>query len=260
MRGPGIVVVGLLGLTLALVAVYVLTNNAIAQRTATLTTLKTQVAQEQAQAARMANYAQFARLAEERTQTVKQIAGSRFDWHGALSDLSRVMPADASLQSLVATVAPTAAGGGAGGSSGSGLRGAISAPAFELTGCTKTQDDVARLMSRLRLINGVTRVTLGSSQKQDSGQSAVTVSSAGASGSEGCGLDTPSFDLVVFFEAPPGALTTAPQPASTVTSTPATTSASSTATTATTTSASRTATTGTTAPVSATPAKPAGAP
>ena len=38
-----------------------------------------------------------------------------------------------------------------------------------MQGCTKTQDDVARVMSRLRLINGVQRVTLASSIKQDSG-------------------------------------------------------------------------------------------
>jgi Tfp pilus assembly protein PilN len=144
----------------------VLTNNTISERKAALTTLKAQVAEEQAQVGRLANYARFAKLAEARAQTVKQIAASRFDWHGALSDLSRVVPVDTSLKSLAATVAPGVAGASAGSGTSSGVRSAISAPAFELTGCTKTQDDVARLMSRLRMINGVTRVTLGSSQKQ----------------------------------------------------------------------------------------------
>jgi hypothetical protein len=78
-----------------------------------------------------------------------------------------------------------------------------------MKGCTATQDDVARLMSRLRLINGVTRVTLADSLKQDSAQGGSTVASTPASGSGsgavGCGANAPSFDLVVFFQPLPGA-------------------------------------------------------
>ena len=40
------------------------------------------------------------------------------------------------------------------------------------------QDDVARLMSRLRLVDGVTRVTLADSLKQDNGQSGASVASS----------------------------------------------------------------------------------
>jgi hypothetical protein len=136
-------------------------------------------------------------------QTVRQIASARFDWYQALSDLSKVVPANTSLQSLAGTVAPgaSAAGSTASGGAASSLRSDVAAPAFELTGCTKTQDDVARLMSRLRLINGVTRVTLGSSQK--SGGTAGTAVTSPAGG--GCGISTPSFDLLVFFQPLPGA-------------------------------------------------------
>jgi Tfp pilus assembly protein PilN len=209
-KAPTYVVLGLLAAALALVTVYVLTSNTISDRKAKLVTLRGEIAQAQAQAARLVRYAQFEKLSQARAATVRQIAASRFDWHAALSELSKVVPGNTSLQSLVATVSPGGSGAGGSSAGASNIRGAISSPAFELNGCTATQDDVARLMSRLRLINGVTRVTLGASQKSDSGQTGATVSSAtpspvGSSGAQGCAANAPTFDAVVFFKAPPGA-------------------------------------------------------
>jgi Tfp pilus assembly protein PilN len=220
-KGPAVVLVGLLGVALVFVTIYVLTSNTINDRQAKLANLKNQVAAAQAQAARLSNYASFVKLAESRAATVRQIASSRFDWHAALADLSKVVPANTSLQSLLGTVAPGATVSGAGGSVGGSaastgsLRSDLPGPAFELKGCTHTQDDVARLMSRLRLIDGVTRVTLADSLKQDGAQGGASVAStpaasapgAGASDSGGCGANTPSFDLVVFFQPLPGAST-----------------------------------------------------
>jgi hypothetical protein len=49
-------------------------------------------------------------------------------------------------------------------------------------------------------------VTLGDSQKSTGTQSGATVSTAGASSaSQGCGANTPAFDLVVFFSPLPAA-------------------------------------------------------
>jgi Tfp pilus assembly protein PilN len=220
--GPAYAVIGLLAVAVAFVSIYVLTTNTISERKAKLANLQQQVAQQQLLAARLANYSKFAQLVRARAATVREIAATRFDWHATLSDLSKVVPADTSLQSLVGTVAPGASVNGAGGSvGGSGastgaLRGAIAAPAFELRGCTQTQDDVARLLSRLRLINGVTRVTLADSQKQEGAQGGPPLSSAGGSSSvaggpsasAGCGGNTPSFDLVVFFGPLPQAPST----------------------------------------------------
>jgi len=215
-RGPAVVLVGLLGVALVFVTIYVLTSNTINDRKVKIATLRTQVATAQAQAARLSNYAAFVKLAESRAATVRQIASSRFDWNAALSDLSKVVPANTSLQSLLGTVAPGATVNGAGGSvSGSAastgsLRADLPGPAVELKGCTATQDDVARLISRLRLVDGVTRVTLADSVKQDGSQSGAGVAStpaggAGATGGAGCGADAPTFDLVVFFQPLPGA-------------------------------------------------------
>jgi Tfp pilus assembly protein PilN len=196
--GTSHVVVALLVIALGFVTLYVLANNTVSQRQSQLAGLKQQVTTMQAQVARLNSYAQFEKLAQEREQTVREIANSRFDWHGALSDLSKVVPANTSLQSLVATVSPTVSG--AGGGAGS-VRGDISAPAFELKGCTGNQDEVAQLMSRLRVVNGVTRVTLEDSTGTSSGAPA---SSSG--GGTGCPVNGPSFDMVVFFQPGAGVL------------------------------------------------------
>jgi Tfp pilus assembly protein PilN len=208
--GPAHLLLGVLVVALAFVTVYVLTSNTISQRKSQLASVQQQVAQVQGEVTRLSSYTHFEQLAQQRATTVRQIAATRFDWHGALNDLSKVMPADASLQSLVATASSTSSTGaaGGGGSSGGNVRGAINAPAFELKGCTRTQDEVAQLMSRLRLINGVTRVTLEDSAKQATGQAGAAVAtSPGSAGSSagGCAANGPTFDMVVFFQPLAGA-------------------------------------------------------
>jgi Tfp pilus assembly protein PilN len=240
--GPAIAVLGVLALAVVLMTLYVLAGNSISSRKSKLAELQTEVAQAKARSAALNNYVQFGQLAQARLSTVRQIASSRFDWYAALSDLSKVVPANTSLQTLDGSVAPGLSAGGASGASS--LRSDISAPAFELSGCTKTQDDVARLMSRLRLINGVTRVTLADSQKAAGATPGAAVSTSGTGPSSaggqalGCGANAPTFDLVIFFQPIPGASTTTggasgSQPVST--SSGASTTASTTTTTTSTT-------------------------
>ncbi len=203
MPGPGALVIAALAVAVLFVTIYVLTGNTISERTAKVATLQAQANQAQQEAARLAPYTQFAQLAQTRAETVREIAATRFDWHAALADLSRVVPANTSLVTLFGSVAPGASVAGSSGSGGTAtLRADIAAPAFEMSGCTQTQDDVARLMSRLRLINGVTRVTLADATKPDSAGAGGS-SAAGGSGSS-CGSG-PGFDLVVFFSPLPGA-------------------------------------------------------
>jgi Tfp pilus assembly protein PilN len=211
--GPAHLVIGLLVVAVAMVSVYVLTNNTVTQRQAQLASLHQQMTRMEAAVARLQAYEKFEKLAQAREATVKQIASSRFDWHAALDDLSKVVPSNTTLQSLVATVTPSSSTGGGGGNSGT-VRGDLTAPAFSLKGCTGSQDEVAQLMSRLRVINGVSRVTLEDSASAPSG------SSGGAAGCTG-----PTFDMVVFFQPLTGEAATlngvasAPTPATTSTST-----------------------------------------
>jgi Tfp pilus assembly protein PilN len=207
-RSGGTVYVLLAALTIAvvLVAVYVTATNKISDEQAKVSSLQAQAAAAQGTATRLAPYVQFAQLAQSRATTIRGIASSRFDWQSALAGLARVIPANTSLQSLGGSVVPGVSVGGGGGSGASQVRTAIQAPAFQIAGCSDTQDDVARLISRLRLVDGVTRVTLEDSQKSAGAQAGAEVSTtgsgaaAGATGGVGCGSNRPTFDLVVFFQ------------------------------------------------------------
>jgi len=203
-------VLGVLAAALGVVTIYVVTSNSVADQKSKLAALQQQLPRLRAQAAQLAPYTQFASLAQQRAQTVQQIAATRFDWAASLDQLSKVVPANTSLTSLAAstnTASSTAAGG-----SSHGLPGD---PTFELHGCTGSQDDVARLMSRLRLMDGVVRVSLSNAGKQSGGSSgtATPAASAGTSGGGTCATNGSSFDLTVSFQAPAGAATAPGQPA-----------------------------------------------
>jgi Tfp pilus assembly protein PilN len=230
---PTAALFGLLAAAVVLVTLFVLADNTVAGKKAELANTRAELARAQSQASQLQSYTQFATLASTRVQTVRGIAGTRFDWNSALENLARVVPANTSLQSLDGTVVPGANSGGSGGSAGSaaGLRGDLQGPAFQLVGCTRSQDDVARLISRLRTMPSVQRVALGSSTL-----SGASTSQSGSSQGSGCVNHAATFSLIVFYKtvagagaqgatttgAPSGAGATAPgAPGATPTTTPA---------------------------------------
>jgi Tfp pilus assembly protein PilN len=188
--GP-LLLLGGLAVLLALVTVHVLTGNTIKERKGELASVQHQrvVAQELADATRP--YREFAALARARVETVRQLGSARFDWQRAFDDLATVIPEDVWLSSLTGTVASgmSVAGGDSGGASG--LRSAIPNPAIELSGCTVSHESVVRLVSRLRLLRNVERVSLADSSKD-----------AGGDCQHGH-TNFPAFHLVVFFEPIP---------------------------------------------------------
>lgn len=190
------VVLGVLAACVVALAAYVLTTNTVNDRQAQLEAVTAEAATTTKRVSQLKPYADFQQMAETRIQTVKDLASSRFDWEQALRDISRAVPADVTLTSLNGTVA-----GGAG-TGGSPVRTAISAPAIELKGCTKGQKQVATLLSRLRAVDGVTRVALSKSTKPavTAAATAPTTPVPGAA-TTGCGTGRPpQFELVMFFE------------------------------------------------------------
>ena len=182
-----IVVLSALALCVAALAGYVLSNNVVKDRKAELAQVRAESAATTAQAAKLKPYADFQALAQARAGTVQALAAARFDWEQALRDLSRAMPKEVFLSSLDGTVGGGASGGG------SALRGAVQSPAIELKGCTKSQPAVASLMSRMRNVQGVTRVSLAKSDKDTGATGATTVNPCGKG-------NPPSFEMVIFFE------------------------------------------------------------
>ena len=218
------VVLGVLAATVAGVAGFVLTENTIKQRNADLAEVSARTTALENQAAQLKPYADYDTMAKARVQTVRDLAGSRFDWEQALRDLSRAVPADVSLTSLVGDIS-TGAGGG-----GSPLRSAISAPAITLTGCAPGQTQVARLMARLNNIDGVTRVSLSRSGAEVvDAQAQSSTSELDLRKAQPCGVGKPpSFEVVVFFEDDAAAVATTPTTATgTVSATPTPTPAAS---------------------------------
>jgi hypothetical protein len=169
------------------------------------------------QAAELKPYADFETVANARVQTVTDLAGSRFDWEQALRDLSRAVPAEVTIASFKGDL-------GGGNSGGSGIRTALTAPAITLAGCTYSHTKVAALMARLRTIDGVTRVSLGKSDKEATAGETDGASRNAPNATGYCGKsDIPAFEMVVFFEGATAA-STAPTPGAAA-ATPATTTA-----------------------------------
>ena len=185
------VVLGAMALVVAAIAGIVLSNNVIKDRKAELAQVSAQSDATVAKANNLKPYADFEQVAKDRAGTVQALAGARFDWEQALRDLSRAMPDDVYLSSLDGDVG----GGNGAGSGASSLRGAIQSPAIDLKGCTKSQEAVATLMSRMRNVQGVTRVTLAKSDKD------TTATAASGSDVNPCGKgNPPTFEMIIFFE------------------------------------------------------------
>ena len=195
-------ILGLLGFVVVAAVVYVLSVNAVTSKREDLHDLQAQTQVAQAKADALAPYRTFAALKQARVQTIQSLASSRFNWERVMRKLALVIPSDVWLTSLVGTVAPGVQLQAGSGGEASGLRSALPVPAVELTGCTTGQAEVSRFMSRLRVIDGVTRVSLASSEKGDTGGGSGGSSSGSSGGDDGCekgSASHPQFDLVVFF-------------------------------------------------------------
>lgn len=185
------IVVGALALVLLGVTMLVLASNEVAAKKDEVTTLRREDAAAKARAEKLAPYAHFQRFSQERVETVTSLANSRFDWPRVMRELALVLPGDVLLNSLTT-------GGGAeeGESGGEGIGGTLG-PSLELAGCTIGQDEVARFVTALKDIDGVTRVGLQSS--------AIGEESAAGGSAEG---ECPpaykaSFQITAAFDAAP---------------------------------------------------------
>jgi Tfp pilus assembly protein PilN len=218
--GGGVyVVLGLLGGLAVMALLYGLAAHQVSSRRSDVATLTAEAQQAQARAAQLAPYTSFLAMREQRVQAVSTLVDSRFDWAHAFHELGRVLPANKiSLTSLDGTVgsgsgpgatpaAATSSPAGASttaasGSSASSVTSATppgSIPTFTLTGCATSQAEVALMLERLRLIEGVKEVTLQSSTQSSTKSS----SSAGGSGSGSCAGGQPAFSAQVVFVALP---------------------------------------------------------
>jgi Tfp pilus assembly protein PilN len=191
------ILLGVLFVVVVAGAGYALANRTVSDRRHELANVQAQVTATAAEAQALQTYTAFSDLRQKRSETVRSLASSRFDWSHALHEVSRTIPSDAWLTALRATVTPaTAVDGGV----TDPLRTAVQAPAIEIVGCTTSQDKVASLISSLRRIEDIQRVSLSSTEKLAAGGSGA---SGGASGSD-CRYGNshyPMFSMTLFFNA-----------------------------------------------------------
>jgi hypothetical protein len=220
--GGAYAVLAVLGGLAILALVYGMAHHQISSRKAQAATLNARAQRAQAEAGQLAPYTSFVALREQRMQAVSDLVDARFDWAHAFHELGRVLPRHATITSLEGAVGATEPGASApaataasaakpAASSAAGASGASasptvtsatppgSVPTFTLSGCATSQQEVALTLTRLRLIDGVSEVTLQSSTK--SGASGAAAGSAGSSG--GCEGSQPAFTIVITFAALP---------------------------------------------------------
>jgi hypothetical protein len=225
-EGVAYAVLALIGGVAVLTVLYAKSSHEVSNRRAQVASLHAKVAAEQAAATTLAPYTSFVAMREQRKQAVETLVDARFDWAHAFHELGRVIPATANLSSLTGQIGSTS-GPGSSSSSSSGSAASTSAastsaastsastsssssaaggagtatsatpagsvPTFTLAGCAVSQAAVAETLDRLRLMDGVSSVTLESSTK--------TANSGGGGG--GCASNEPAFTIQVAFQPLP---------------------------------------------------------
>ena len=184
-NGAYVLLAGLVALV-ALATLWATAHKQVGEREAKVERVTAQAAAAERRAALAAPYVEFAKLAENRVQTVTRLTTTRFDWSQAMREVSRVVPADVWLTNL-------SGASGAGGETPSPTASAAPEPTITLVGCTRSQSKVARLMARLRTVDGVRRVALKSSAKPETG------------GDENCPANRtsdPRFTIAISFAMP----------------------------------------------------------
>jgi Tfp pilus assembly protein PilN len=195
------VVVGVLAAALVAVTLLVMTNNKISDREAERASLESQVSQAEAEAQRLAPFAEFASLQQAREQTVSTLARSRFDWERVLRELAIVIPEDVWLTGLNATVSPDVAVSGGTSTASVGGTESIAGPSLQIQGCAAGHEAVARFLAALQDIDGVTRVSVLKSDRPDLASPGAPTADAASSG--GCSSRdfVSSFEVAAAFDA-----------------------------------------------------------
>jgi Tfp pilus assembly protein PilN len=203
--GAAYIVLGALGVLAVLVLLYGMARHQVSDRKGKLASITAQTERAQEAATALTPYTSFVALREQRMQAVEAVVDSRFDWAHAFHELGRVLPKDTSISSIDGTVggaapaviAPAATTAPAAPASATSATPPGSVPTMTLGGCASTQAEVALTLQRLRLMDGVSAVSLQSSAKSSS------TGAGGASSSDNCEPQSPTFTVQITFEPLP---------------------------------------------------------
>jgi Tfp pilus assembly protein PilN len=210
--GAAYIVLGALGVLAVLVLLYGMARHKVSDREGKLASITAQTQRAQEAATALTPYTSFVSLREQRMQAVEAVVDSRFDWAHAFHELGRVLPKNTSISSIDGTVGGAAATAGAPAATPAPTTTAAttapaasatsatppgSVPTMTFSGCASTQAEVALTLQRLRLMDGVSAVSLQSSAKGSSS------GAGGASSSGNCKAQSPTFTVQITFEPLP---------------------------------------------------------
>ena len=187
-EGGAYAVLVLLAAVAVLAVLYGKAHRDVSSRKAEAVTINAKAQRAQAEASQLAPYTSFVALRQQREQAVAYLVNSRFDWAHAFHEFGRVLTPQTQIPTLDGSIASAGSAPGAAPSAAatpaapgtapaatataatatasvSSATPAGSVPIFNLTGCATSQDAVAQMLNRLRLIDGVSSVTLQSSTK-----------------------------------------------------------------------------------------------
>ena len=178
------IVLGVLAVLVAMVGLYAVTANQVNSRKTNANEAKHEADELSARAGSLGSFGDFARVAQNRSASVRSLAQVRFDWERLMRELSLVVPRGSWLtqvnSSVTGDLSSTSAAGSSSASTSSTSSTSSSSgessgqPAADLVGCSPHQTDVAKLMVRLRRLYRVTDVNLNeSSRESDTGTASV---------------------------------------------------------------------------------------
>jgi Tfp pilus assembly protein PilN len=224
-EGGAYALLGLLAGIAVLALFYGMAKHEVTSQRTQAASLTAQAQSAQAEASKLASYTSFVALREQREQAVSTLVASRFDWAHAFHEFGRTVPPGVSFTSLNGSIAPAAAGATGAAPAAAATPAAAAAtssvasstppgsvPTFSLSGCAISQETVARMLIRMRLIDGVSNVTL---------QSSAASASGGSSSTGGCPANGPTFAMTVTFAPLPTPAVTPASTSSTVSDTAA---------------------------------------
>lgn len=176
------ILVGCVGAVLAtalLAVMFLAASSGVANKRAALTRLQSEAAAIPAPPTPPAVVTQLPQQRQTRVTALATVLGQRVVWDRLLREVSQVVPSDVWLLTLNA-LAPSLAPVGA-------TSTGPSAAGFTVTGCTYSQDSVARFLARLQVVPDLSGMTLGKSAASDP--------SGGSSGGSGCPVGMVNFVL-----------------------------------------------------------------
>ena len=186
---------GVLGLLLIAVTLYVLTLNGISSNKSELAELKAETAESERRAGALSAFGDFQTVKATRVASIKTLADTRLDWERLLREISKVLPDDVWLTGLEGATT-------AGVTGTTPVAGQAAGPSLTVNGCASRQNDVATTLLRLRQLNGAVDVSLDESSRPEPTPGVAATPTTTATSGEDCG-DGYSFAATVVLSSTP---------------------------------------------------------